>query len=1016
MRRDLLDTGAAFAGREAEMERLDRRLIEALAGQGGIVLLMGESGIGKTRLAEELAAVARSGGACVLWGRCYEGEGAPPFWPWIQVLRAAIQDTATKQPGTILDSAAAELMDLLPEVGTAGRRLADRSVVTDVRITSRAADSAQARFRLFDTITAFLGARAAERPQVVILDDLQWSDTSSLLLLRFLARTVHEMPLLLLGAYRDTEVDRGHPLTEMLTALSRERGCERLSLRGVSEAVVATLAADVCGAAVATPPFTGALHELTAGNPLFVQETLRHLTELGGLRPDAVPGDGTALLTTIDVPDGVRWVIRQRLARLAGDAARVLSVAAVIGREFEMATLAAALESDGLPVMDVLDQAEAARLVSPVLDAGVDAARRYRFEHDLVRDTLIGDLSRAERVRLHHRVGEALEDRWRIDPEGHLSELAYHFVQAAPSGGVTKALTYAQRAGDQAAHRFAYDEAARWYALALDVVGFMSPVDGTARCDLLLAQGEALLSAGRPLQVVDSIAPAALSLADTLGDAGRERAARACRLALAGIIRYSGPGILVGGEAYRTWADRATRYAPPDSVDRVYADISLGSAISAGGDLARTLSLYHHALALARRLEDPAALYYAALNLVNWSGGPRHQAERRRLAEEFSTRPATGVHPSTLGRLLGRCGTVLLDWGDRRHAEALWSRTAALATQTHEPELHLNGLVGAALLATVDGRLEDALAAITRLIDRSAEIGSPVYGWRYALRLQERPLLLLGPDGAVPAIPPPEIKLLGDGDVWAPSNAASAALRRAQRGDLEDARRALRDGLRLFHSDDASDASFYWHLVTLLELAVLLGDRPAAGFLVPRLAILAPCAVADWGLTTIARHLGAATALLGDRTRAREYFEQALAVAGAIRFRPELALTNLQIAELLAAESANRGAAQRYLEPAIDEFRVMKMQPALERALMLENDLHTRSGRTPHPAFPDGLTAREVEVLSLVATGATNREIAAALVVAPGTVHQHLINIFAKIGARRRADAAAYATRHGLAS
>jgi DNA-binding CsgD family transcriptional regulator len=359
---------------------------------------------------------------------------------------------------------------------------------------------------------------------------------------------------------------------------------------------------------------------------------------------------------------------------------------------------------------------------------------------------------------------------------------------------------------------------------------------------------------------------------------------------------------------------------------------------------------------------------------------------------------------------------VLLDWGDRGGAEALFRRTAALATQTHEPELHLNGPIGDAVLATVDGRLEDALAAITRLIDLAASLGSPVYGWRYALRLQERPLLLLGPDAAVPAIPPPEIKLLSDGDVWAPSNAASAALRRAQSGDLEDARRALRDGLRHFQTDGAIDASFYWHLVTLLELAILLGDRAAAGLLSPRLDDLAPCALADWGLTTVARHLGAAAALLGDRERARAYYDQALAAAGAIHFRPELALTNLQIAELLVEEPRTQSDARRHLESAIEEFRAMQMKPALAQALALEDRLRSRSGRAPRHAFPDGLTAREVEVLRLVATGATNREIAAALVVTPGTVHQHLVNIFAKIGARRRADAAAYATRHGLTS
>lgn len=1015
MGRPGIDSATALAGRHVEMDILTARLDEAIAGRGGIVLLAGEPGIGKTRLAEELAAVALARDASVLWGRCYEGEGAPAFWPWIEVLRAAIRVPSAVEPGTSFDAGITDLIRLLPEIGTAVRAAEGEIPAEMGKSAALAVDSAQVQFRLFDAVTAYLGARTAVRPQVVILDDLQWADTSSLLLLRFLVRNVRDMPLLVLGTYRDTEIDRGHPLAATLAALSRERGFARLPIRGVSTEAVAALTAGTCGVDETPAPFATALHELTAGNPLFIQELLRHLAEVGRLAPSEEKDNDVALLASIAVPDGVRWVLRQRLARLPVGVTQILSVAAVIGREFEVRTLATALESDGLPVIDALDQAAEARLVAVVPDAGTTASLRYRFEHDLIRETLLGDLRRAERARLHHRIGEALEDRWRVDPEAHLSELAYHFVQATPIRDVTKALTYARRAGDYAAGRFAYDEAARWYAAALDVLDLTAAADGAERCDLLLARGDALLSAGSPIEVVDVIAPAALSLAEALGEPGRERAARACRLALTGIIRYGGPGILVGGETYRTWVERAARFAPADSINRVYADNSLGSAISAGGDLTRTLALYQRSLALARQLGEPNTLVYAAHTLVNWSGGPPHQEERRRLAEEFSTRPAAGVHPRNQGRMLWRSGFVLLDWGERERTEALWRQAAMLGAQAHEPDLQLYGPIGDAILATVDGRLEEALAAIRRLIERSADLGSPVFGWRYALRLQERPLLWLGPSVADPVVPPPEIRSLCEGDVWAPSNAASAALRHAQRGDVDVARRALRDGLRHFQTDGAIDASFYWHCVTLLELAILLRDRAAAEFLAPPLAVLAPCAVADWGLTTVARHLGAAAALLGDRVRAREYYEQALAVANAIRFRPEVALTNLDYAELQAEEPHERDEAQRRLETVIEEFRAMSMQPALERALALSDRLRTAQAGSSRPVYPDGLTAREVEVLGLVATGATNREIAATLIVTPGTVHQHLINIFAKIGARRRADAAAYATRHGLA-
>jgi DNA-binding CsgD family transcriptional regulator len=1002
-----LASSKVFVGRAPELDALIARLEETAAGRGGVVLLAGEPGIGKTRLAEELAAIAETRGVRVLWGRCYEGEGAPAFWPWVQVLRAAVRD-APLGALTQLGPAAAGIAQLVPEV--AAQPDAGSAQGAGTAGAPSDLDPAQARFRLFDGITAFLGARAATQPHLLILDDLQWADTSSLLLLRFLAPNLRAMPLLVLGTYRDVEVGREHPLAAAFTAIARERGAGRIVLGGVPPEAVASWLAEARGEPVPAS-FAGALHELTSGNPFFIQETLRHLREVGLPAPidrGADTAGADAVTAMLEVPEGVRGVIRQRLARLSRHAVRVLSVASVIGREFEVATAATVLEADGLPVIEALDEAEGARLVAAV----PGSALRYRFTHDLIRETLYADLGRAAAVRLHHQVGEALERHY-AQIEDRVSELAHHFVRAAPSGGVTKALLYARRAGNHALRQHAYDEAARWYEHALAVMSHMTPDDEATRCDLLLAQGRALLSAGHPRRVMDDLAPAALALAEALGEAGRARAEWACELALDGMVRYGGPGTLVGSDAFRAWAERIDRYAPPESSSRVYADTALGAAISAES-LDQTLALYQRALAQARRLDDPDTLFYAALQLVNWGGGARHQAERLRLAEELTALPHTGVRPRNLGRLLWRAGAVLLDWGDRPRAEALWQQTATLAEQAREPELRLHGPMDEAILAVLDGRLDAALEAVGRLIELADALGSPAYGRRYALRLQERPLLLLGPAAAAPLTLPPELYALVGSDVWAPGNEAAAALRRAQACDFVDARRVL-DGALPLLARDRDDANFPWHILGLLELAVLLEDREAVAALVERLAPLAPCATVDWGLTTPARHLGAAAALLGDRAAAQAYYEEALVAAERIRFRPEIALISLHLAELLADEPAGCDEARGRLRFALSEFRTMKMQPALDRALRLAERLGSSRPSQRRPNYPDGLTAREVEVLGLVATGATNREIAATLVVSPGTVHQHLVNIFAKIGARRRADAAAYATRHGLA-
>jgi DNA-binding CsgD family transcriptional regulator/tetratricopeptide (TPR) repeat protein len=999
----LLTAAPPFVGREPELAALTLWLEEAIAGRGGVVLLAGDPGIGKTRLAEEMAVIAQERGVRAFWGRCYEGEGAPAFWPWTEILRAAVRDRPPEPERADVVTGAAELAHLVPEFR---RPLPPTTTAHPEAAGPAAGDPVQARFRLFDAVTAFLLDRAVQRPHLLVLDDLQWADTASLLLLQFLARGVRAAPLLVVGAYRDVEVDRAHPLATTLLTLSRERGYQHLHVRGLSAEATAALLAAVHQARAA--PLAPALHRLTGGNPLFVQETVRHLAETDRL-PAWAEGDAT-LPAGFAIPEGVRGVIRRRLERLPEAAARVLSLAAVVGREFDLGTLTTVFEGTGVAVLEALDAAESARLVAA---DGAGVLPRYRFTHDLIHETLYADLDRAARARLHLQVGQALERRHhQADLDQQVAELARHFLQAVPAGGAETAVVYARQAGERAFRQFAYEQAARWLEQALEALGVAAPADAVTRCDLLLALGDALLLAGDPRRVVDAVAPAALALAEVRGEDGRVRAARACRLALVGIVRYSGPGTLVTGPLFHTWAERAGRYAPPDSADRVHADIALADALS-GGALAETLRLYHRALALAHTVADPDTLFYAAYQLLNWSGGPCHQTARLALAEEFSARARDGVRPRNAGRALWRCGAVLLDWGRRDRAESLWREVQELAVHTHEPDLLLFAPLSDAIRATLDGRLDEALDALGRLVEWSSQAGSPAYGRRFAARLQERPLLWLGRMADDRVALSLDLHATLAGDVWGPANVAAAALRAAQAGDLAPARGVLDEQLPGLRADEDADANFPWHLVALLELAVALADREACAYLAERLAPMAPCATADWGLTTVARHLGAAAAVLGDAARAREYTEQALTLAERIRFRPEAALARLQLAEVLEREPGVAARARGLLDFAIAELAAMQMRPALDRAL--HRLAHTTGEPARGPAvYPDGLTAREVEVLRLLATGRTNKEIAAALVVSPRTVQQHTMHIYAKIGARGRADAIAFAHRLGL--
>jgi predicted ATPase len=258
-----------FVGREAELAVLAAELDAAVGGRGGVVLLAGEPGIGKTRLAEELAAQATARGALVLWGRCWEGEGAPAFWPWVQVIRGYVQASDPTALRHDMGAGAADIAQVVPAVGAC---LPDLPTPPPI-------EPAAARFRLFDSLAGFLRAAAARRPLLLVLDDLHWADAPSLALLRFVSRELEDAGPLVLGSYRHAEVDRGHPLLATLADLTRGQRRRRLLLGGLDQRDVASFVALVAGVEP-SPELAAAVHRQTDGNPFFVTEVVRLLASL----------------------------------------------------------------------------------------------------------------------------------------------------------------------------------------------------------------------------------------------------------------------------------------------------------------------------------------------------------------------------------------------------------------------------------------------------------------------------------------------------------------------------------------------------------------------------------------------------------------------------------------------------------------------------------------------------------------------------------------------------------------
>ncbi|MGH2941234.1 MAG: ATP-binding protein [Solirubrobacteraceae bacterium] len=485
----------AFVGRDVELARLRERWKDAAAGRRAAVIVGGEAGIGKTRLARELACTVHGEGALVLYGRCDEGL-AVPYQPFVEALRPYVRAIGRERLHAELGDLAAPLAHLLPELGGLGK--------------PPHSDPKSERFALFEAMAALVEAMTRHQPALLILDDLHWAARPTLLLMRHLVRCDRPLRLLVVGSYRETDLDAGHPLGPLLADLQRDASAERLSLGGLGEPAVSALLQASLGHPLdeRDATFVQLLQDQTAGNPFFIRELLAHLTESGVILPPGEHAGASVTAARLVIPEGLRQVIGHRVARLSTDTQSTLRVAAVAGPTFSFALLEHVLgEPSGL--LDALDQAVAAGLVT---DAG---QAEYAFAHALVRETIYRELGSARRMRLHRQLGEALEALGAGD--AHVEGLAHHFACAAADGQSEKAADYALAAGHDAASRLGYEEAAAHYERGLHALTLSAQADDQRRCVLLLALGAARWGVGE----ADAARQAyreATELADKLAD------------------------------------------------------------------------------------------------------------------------------------------------------------------------------------------------------------------------------------------------------------------------------------------------------------------------------------------------------------------------------------------------------------------------------------------------------------------------------------------------------------------
>jgi tetratricopeptide (TPR) repeat protein len=491
----------AFVGREPEILELKRGLIDIIRGKGRLFLISGEPGIGKTRLAEQLTEEAHKQGVRVMWGRCSEGEGAPAYWPWIQILRVAVGGADGERLAGI-DTEATYIGHLVPE-------LADSrpSPALKPAYPLPSAEPQEARFQLFDYAARLLRQFARTAPLMLVLDDLQEADQSSLLMLRFIARELKEAPVLLIGTFREAEVRASPALSRPIGEIAREG--HQIVLRGFDQAELAMFVAQSLGIS-ADASLVTALMEATAGNPLFVDGALRMLiAERRDLNGESLGAHDFKL------PVAVAEMIRRRLSFLSDSANSILAIGAVAGQEFDFDCLGKVTGQSIELLVEALDEARHDGLLYSVVAGNL----RYRFAHDLIRQTIYQDIPVAKRIELHRQIAEALQQIHQSDTASHASELAFHYRESVSIGNPAKAIDYSIRAGEAALAVSAYEETREHWQAAVTLMEHYE-VDSSRRIDLLCRLGVLTCEA---IDILAGIAylEAALELSQRNGDRRR---------------------------------------------------------------------------------------------------------------------------------------------------------------------------------------------------------------------------------------------------------------------------------------------------------------------------------------------------------------------------------------------------------------------------------------------------------------------------------------------------------------
>lgn len=674
----------ALAGRAAELARLEGLLEQAGRGRGRAALLAGEAGIGKTRVADELARLARERGFDVLASRCLDGGDGQAFWPWAQMLRGYADSQAEADVQAVFGKESAELRWLTPAAATVPH-------ASDV-----AADAALLRTRLFDSIIAVLRRASRERrPLLLVIDDVHWADVSSIHLLAALADRCEDARVLVLATYRGAELGADHPLAMLAQRASGASGIDVIELGPLDEVAIRSVVAELAELAIAEDVLAF-VARASEGNPFFAKEIWYHLVEERHLAVREERWQRAHEEPLAVLPQAARAVVARRLARLGQSGRAVVAVASVIGRDFDIDVLRRVIDMPVEALADAVDEAQAAQVVA----AG--GAGEYRFTHALVHSTAYEELSPIRRALLHRRVAEDMVGRAHPDD---LLAIARHYLLAAPAGALDPVVEHAVAAAARAQASLAYEAAVLWLEQARSVLETYGDRigDGAERARLftrvLLELGAALQLAGRGPQAHEAFAAAA-EHARSSSDA--EALARAA-LGMATLWSYADPQTT----ALLDEAARGLGRPPTALRARVLGSLAV-ALYHDPTQRERAASLGAEAVRIARGLGDPLALMRSLSDRLVSSWYADNLAAQQATAGELLGAAVAASQPRV--EATARCWRVVnaLGGGDLATARAEVQRVEELAEELRDPTLRWHSARFGACLAHLGGDLETA--------------------------------------------------------------------------------------------------------------------------------------------------------------------------------------------------------------------------------------------------------------------------------------------------------------------